>query len=133
MPNRPFYRVYTSGWLLAMVSSYSSQSAGFAVCWSSHGLEFVDAGAATREVELRGPLYESNMAVVSLFGHGDGVERTVGDPGVGGTSALAARKSCFGSLTRGHWRTEFSGVVRGYFGGRDQRLLRNGGLDLAVT
>jgi hypothetical protein len=28
--------------------------------------------------------------VVSLFGHVDGVERTMGDPGVGGASASAA-------------------------------------------
>jgi hypothetical protein len=34
----------------------------------------------------------SDMAAleVSLFGHVDGVERTVGDPGVSGASALAA-------------------------------------------
>jgi hypothetical protein len=45
----------------------------------------------------------SNVAVVvvSLFGHLDGVERTVGDPGVGGASALAAPRSRFGDLTRG--------------------------------
>jgi hypothetical protein len=30
------------------------------------------------------------MVVVSLFGHMDDVERTVGDPGVGSASALAA-------------------------------------------
>jgi hypothetical protein len=43
----------------------------------------------------------SDMAVVvvSLFGHVDGVERTVGDPGVGGASALAAPRSRFGGLT----------------------------------
>ena len=38
--------------------------------------------------------------VVSLFGHVDGVERTVGDPGAGGASALTALRSRFGDLTR---------------------------------
>jgi hypothetical protein len=33
------------------------------------------------------------VAVASLFGHVDGMERTVGDPGVGDASASAAAKS----------------------------------------
>jgi hypothetical protein len=33
--------------------------------------------------------------VVSLFGHVDDVERTVGDPGVGSALALAAPRSWF--------------------------------------
>jgi hypothetical protein len=43
----------------------------------------------------------SNVAVVvvSLFGYVDGVERTVGDPGVGSALALAAPRSRFGGLT----------------------------------
>jgi hypothetical protein len=40
------------------------------------------------------------VVVVFLFGHVDGVERTVGDPGVGDASALAAPRSQFGGLTR---------------------------------
>jgi hypothetical protein len=45
----------------------------------------------------------SDMAavVVSLFGHMDDVEWTVGHPSVGGASALAAPRSWFGGLTRG--------------------------------
>jgi hypothetical protein len=46
--------------------------------------------------------------VVSLFGHVDGVERTVGEPGVGGASALADPRSWFGDLTRGQRAAEFS-------------------------
>jgi hypothetical protein len=44
---------------------------------------------------------ESGVAVVvvSLFGYVDGVERTVGDPGVGSALALAAPRSRFGGLT----------------------------------
>jgi hypothetical protein len=41
-----------------------------------------------------------NVVVVFLSGHVDGVERTVEDPGVGGTSALVAPRSWFGDLTR---------------------------------
>jgi hypothetical protein len=39
------------------------------------------------------------VVVVFLFGHVDGVERTVGDPSVGDASALAAPRSRFGGLT----------------------------------
>jgi hypothetical protein len=42
------------------------------------------------------------VVVVSLLCHVEGEERTVGDPGVGGASALAAPRSSFGGLTRGH-------------------------------
>jgi hypothetical protein len=56
------------------------------------------------------------MVVVSHFGHVDDVEWTVRDPGVGGASVLAAPRSWFGSLTRGHRAAEFSGAVQGFFG-----------------
>jgi hypothetical protein len=49
--------------------------------------------------------------VVSLFGHVDGMERTVGDSGVGGALALTAPRSRFRDLTRGPWVVEFSGAV----------------------
>jgi hypothetical protein len=39
------------------------------------------------------------MVVISLFGHVDGVERTVGDPGVGNTLDLAPPRPQFGDLT----------------------------------
>jgi hypothetical protein len=48
--------------------------------------------------------------VVSLFGHVGGVERTAGEPGVGGASASAAPRSWFGGLTRGQRAAEFSGA-----------------------
>jgi hypothetical protein len=51
------------------------------------------------------------VVVVSLFGHVDDVERTVGDPGVGSASALAAPRSWFGGLTQGQRAAEFSGLV----------------------
>jgi hypothetical protein len=38
------------------------------------------------------------VVVVSLFCYVDGVERTVGDPGVGSALALAALRSRFGGL-----------------------------------
>jgi hypothetical protein len=50
-------------------------------------------------------------AVVFLFGYVDGVEKTVGDPGVGGASALAAPKLWFGGLTREQRAAELSGAV----------------------
>jgi hypothetical protein len=59
-------------------------------------LEFMDAGVAAPEGGLHGwPSTASDAAVVvvSLFDHVDGVERTVGDPGVGGASASAAPRS----------------------------------------
>jgi hypothetical protein len=49
--------------------------------------------------------------VVSLFGHVDDVERTMGDPGVGGASALAAPRPWFGVLTQGQQAAEFSRAV----------------------
>jgi hypothetical protein len=51
------------------------------------------------------------VVVVSLFDYVDGVERTVGDPGVGGASALVAPRSRFEGLTRRQWATEFLGVM----------------------
>jgi hypothetical protein len=50
--------------------------------------------------------------VVSLFGHVDGMERTVGDPGVGGALAMATSRSRFGGLTRRQQAAKFSGAVR---------------------
>jgi hypothetical protein len=67
------------------------------------------------------------VAVVSLFGHVDGVERTVGDPGVGDASALAALRSHFRGLTRGQRSAEFSGAERGIFRAKAQRISANGG------
>jgi hypothetical protein len=55
------------------------------------------------------------VVVVSLFGHVDGVERTVGDPGVGGTSTLTTPRSRSRGLTQGQWMAEFSEAVRGFF------------------
>jgi hypothetical protein len=40
------------------------------------------------------------VVVTSLFGHVDGVERIVGDPGVGNTLDLAAPRPQFGDLTQ---------------------------------
>jgi hypothetical protein len=70
----------------------------------------------------------SDVAVVvaSLFGHVDGMEQTVGDPGVGDASASAAPRSRFGNLTREQWEAEFSGVGRGFFRTKAQRLGANG-------
>jgi hypothetical protein len=42
--------------------------------------------------------------VVFLFGHVDGVERTVGYPGVGDASTLPAPRSQFGGLTQDNGR-----------------------------
>jgi hypothetical protein len=66
-----------------------------------------------------------SVVVVSLFGHLDGVERTLGDPGVGGALALAAPRSRFGNLTRGQWAAEFSRTVRGFFRAKAQRFSAN--------
>jgi hypothetical protein len=56
------------------------------------------------------------VVVVSLFGHVGGVERTVGDPGVGGASALTTPRSWLGDLTQDSgwlgsrdWGEDFSG------------------------
>jgi hypothetical protein len=65
------------------------------------------------------------VVVVSLFGHSDGVEKTVGDPGVGGSLVLAAHRLRFGVLTWGQQTTEFSGVVRGFFRTKAQRFSTN--------
>jgi hypothetical protein len=67
------------------------------------------------------------VVVVSLFGHEDGVERTVGVPGVGSASALATPRSC---LEIPSWRqraTKFSGAVCGCFRAKVQRLGANHG------
>jgi hypothetical protein len=54
----------------------------------------------------------SDMAAVVafLFGHLDGMERMVGNPGVGDALALAAPTLRFSGLTRGQRTTEFSGA-----------------------
>jgi hypothetical protein len=49
--------------------------------------------------------------VVFLFGYVDGVDQTVGDPGVGGASTLAAPRSWFGGLTREQQAAVLSGMV----------------------
>lgn len=67
------------------------------------------------------------VVVVSLFGYEDGVERTVGDPGVGGASALATPRSCLESPSWRQRATKFSGVVCGCFQAKVQRLGANGG------
>jgi hypothetical protein len=43
---------------------------------------------------------DAAVVVVSLLGHVGGEERTLGDSGVGGASALAAPRSSFGGLAR---------------------------------
>jgi hypothetical protein len=65
--------------------------------------------------------------VVSLFSHVDGVEWTVGVPGVAGASALAAPRSCFRGLTWGQQAARASGAVRGFFWVKAQRLIANDG------
>jgi hypothetical protein len=77
-------------------------------------------GWRPRKGDCAGGSTASDMAavVVSLLGHVDGVERTVGDLGVGSASVLAAPRSRFGDLTRGQRAAKFSGAVRGFFFGR---------------
>jgi hypothetical protein len=58
--------------------------------WRPRKVDCVDGSAAS----------DVAVVVVFLFGHVDGVERTVGDPGVGDASTLAAPRSRFGGLTR---------------------------------
>jgi hypothetical protein len=70
---------------------------------------------------------EVAVVVVSLFGHVDDVERTVGDPGVGSALALVAPRSRFGGLTRGQQAAEFLGPVQGFFQAKAQRFGTNGG------
>jgi hypothetical protein len=70
------------------------------------------SGRQLRKVDCTDGSTASDMvAVVFLFGHVDGVERTVGDPGVDGASALAAPRLWFGDLTREHRAVELSGAV----------------------
>jgi hypothetical protein len=66
------------------------QTHWIAVCWSSHGLEFGGCRGGGPGSWTAWMATTSNVLVVmvSLFGHGDSVERTVGDPGVDGASAL---------------------------------------------
>jgi hypothetical protein len=63
--------------------------------WRPHRVDCADGSTAS----------DAAVMVVSLFGHEDGVERTVGNPGVGGASASAATSSWFGGLTRGQQAT----------------------------
>jgi hypothetical protein len=51
------------------------------------------------------------QCLISVFGHVDGVERTVGDPGVGGASASTALRSRFGDLTQRRRVAKFLGAV----------------------
>jgi hypothetical protein len=67
------------------------------------------------------------VVVVSLFGHVGGVERTVGDPIVGGASALTTPRSWFGGLTWGQRVTKLSGAVQGFFWVKALRISANGG------
>jgi hypothetical protein len=71
-------------------------------------------GRRPRKVDCAGGSTAGNVAVVvvSPFGHGDGEEQTMGDPGVGGASALATPRSCFGSLAWGLGRLSFGCGVR---------------------
>jgi hypothetical protein len=80
-------------------------------------------------VDCAGGSTASDVAavVVSLFGHVDGVERTMGDPGVGSASVLAAPRSRFGDLTRGQRAAKFLGAVRGFFRAKVQHLGARGG------
>jgi hypothetical protein len=65
--------------------------------------------------------------VVTFFDHGDGEEQTVGYPGIGGASALATPRSCFGSITWGRRALEFLGVMCRCFQVKAQRLGANDG------
>jgi hypothetical protein len=60
-------------------------------------------GRRRRKVDYADGSMASDVAavVVFIFGHVNGMERTVGDPGVGGASALVAPKSRFGDLIWG--------------------------------
>jgi hypothetical protein len=80
-------------------------------------------GWRPRKVDCAGGSTASDVAavMVSLFGHVDGVEWTMGDPGVGSASVLAAPRSLFGDLTRGQRAAKFSGAVRGFFRAKAQR------------
>jgi hypothetical protein len=82
-------------------------------------------GWRSRKVDCTDGSMASDVAaaVVSLFGHVHGVERTVGDPGVGDTSSLAAPRG----LTRGQRAAEFSGAEREFFWAKAQRISANGG------
>jgi hypothetical protein len=90
----------------------------------------VDAGRRPRKVDCADNFTVSIAAavvVVSLFCHVDGVERTVGDRGVGGASALTAPRSRFRGLTQGQWMAEFSKAVRGFFRAKAQCFSTNDG------
>jgi hypothetical protein len=80
----------------------------------------VDVGSADPKGGLRERLYDEQRGslVAFLFCHVDGVERTIGDPGVGSASALAAPRSWLGEQTREQWANEFSGAVQGFFSER---------------
>jgi hypothetical protein len=74
--------------------------------WRLRKVDCVDSSAAS----------DVAAVVVFLFGHVDGVERTVGYPGVGDASTLLATRSRFGGLTQDsgrlssrEWCEDFSG------------------------
>jgi hypothetical protein len=66
-------------------------------------------------------------AVVSLLGHVDGMEWTVGVLDFGGASALAAPRSRFGGLTWGQRAARLLGAVREIFQAKAQCLSVNDG------
>jgi hypothetical protein len=87
----------------------------------------VDARAAAPKGGVRRWLYgeRHGSMVAFLFCHVDGVERRVGDPGVGSALALAAPRWRFGDLTRERWTAEFLKAVQGFFWAKGQRLGAN--------
>jgi hypothetical protein len=75
-------------------------------------------GQRPRKVDCADVSAASDVAVVVvfLFGLVDGVEQTVGNPGVGDASALAAPRSRFGGLTRDSGRLSSREWCEDFFG-----------------
>jgi hypothetical protein len=75
-------------------------------------------GWRPRKVDCTDSSAASDVAVVVmfLFGHVDGVKWTVGDPGVGDASILAAPRSWFGGLTRDSGRMSSRERCEDFFG-----------------
>jgi hypothetical protein len=84
----------------------------------------LDAGAAARKVGCAdgSTASDATAMVVSLFGHVDGAEWTMEEPGVGGALALAAPRSRFRDLTRDKRATQFSGSGARIFPGESSAL-----------